>query len=88
MEISQDSKVWHATVDSSGRILLPAELRQTIHASPGTELVWTMSDSGLQLQNLEELLSSIQDYFVSLSPKNEIWSEELINERRDEADRE
>ena len=88
MEISRDSKVWHATVDSSGRVLLPAELRQTIHATPGTELVWTVTDDGVKLQNLSELLASIQEYFIGLSPADDLWSEELIIERRDEAGRE
>lgn len=88
MEITQDSKVWHATVDTSGRILLPAGLRQTIQAPPGTDLVLTMSDGGLRLQNVDELIASIQDYFVNLSPSDEVWSEELISERRDEAGRE
>ena len=51
-------------------------------------LVWTKSEDGLRLQNSDELLSSIQEYFLSLAPADEIWSEELIEERADEAARE
>ena len=88
MEISQNAKVWHTTVDTSGRVLLPAELRQTIHADPGTELVWTQANDGVKLQKLDVLLSSIQEYFSSLAPADELWSDELVAERRDEAARE
>jgi len=88
VEISQDAKIWHTTVDMSGRVLLPAELRQSIHAMPGSELVWTTTDDGVKLQKLDVLLASIQDYFSGLSPADELWSEELIAERRDEAARE
>ena len=88
MEISGTEPVWHTKVDQSGRVLLPVELREAMHAVPGTELVWTRTEDGIRLRNLDELIEHIQDYFVSLSPADELWSEELIQQRRDEAARE
>ena len=80
-------KVWNAKVDSSGRVLLPAELRHAMHVHPDTTLQWIMDDNGLHLKSFEESLSEIQNYFRSLSPAEEIWSEELIAERRSESER-
>ncbi len=82
-------QVWHTSVDSSGRVLVPVELRQQLGAIKGSALVWVKShEHGVQLKTFEQSLVEIQDYYMSLSPPDEIWSEELIRERRREAERE
>ena len=88
MENGQSGKTWHATVDKSGRVLLPAELRQLMRATPGTELIWMRSDDGVKLQAFADVLTSVQQYFQGLSPADESWSDELLRERRDEPSRE
>ncbi|MGE3979225.1 MAG: AbrB/MazE/SpoVT family DNA-binding domain-containing protein [Nitrospira sp.] len=88
MEIPPENSTWHTFVDKSGRVLLPAPLRRALNADPGTELVWTMSRDGVKLQHFDQVLTSIQEYFTSLGPQEEVWSDELIRERREEAERE
>ena len=88
MDITQDSQIWHTRIDTSGRVLLPVELRETIEATPGMSLVWSRTPDGLKLQSSEELLESIQSYFLNLAPEDEVWSEELLKERAEEAARE
>ena len=85
MELPENTKTWHTSVDKSGRVLLPAPLRRALHANPGTELIWTMTDDVLRLQPFDKLLSSIQNYFRSLAAEDEVWSDELLAERRKEA---
>lgn len=78
-------KVWHGKVDSSGRILIPAELRGKLNAESGTRLVWSLGESGLSLKTYEQTIRQIQSYFKSLSPSEDVWSETLIAERTREA---
>ncbi|MEM7785678.1 MAG: AbrB/MazE/SpoVT family DNA-binding domain-containing protein [Planctomycetota bacterium] len=88
MEEFDETKVWHTKVDMSGRVLLPLELREAMQAMPGTGLIWTVTSDGIVLQHSHELLSKIQGFFQSLSPEDEIWSDESIQERSEEAARE
>lgn len=76
---------WHGTVDASGRILIPAELRKELDVKVGSPLVWTRTDDGVLLQSYEETIRQIQQYFKSVSPPEDVWSEELIAERKREA---
>ena len=88
MELQTDSESWHATLDASGRLLLPAELREAINAEAGTNFVWTLSDEELKVQTLEQTVKLAQEYFLNLDDPENVWSEELIAERRAEADNE
>lgn len=88
MDLPPNLQTWHTAVDKSGRVLLPAPLRRAIHAAAGTELVWTMSADGLKLQHFDQVLAAIQQHFMALGPKDELWSDELVHDRREEAERE
>jgi antitoxin PrlF len=83
-----DQKSWPTTVDSSGRVLLPAELRRAIGVEPGGEMVWMEGEKGLVLRTFDDVLAEIQNYFRAVDPSEELWSESLIRERREEAARE
>lgn len=78
-------KVWHGKVDSSGRILIPTELREKLNAEAGTRLVWSLGESGLSLMTYDQTIRQIQSYFQSLSPPEDVWSETLIAERKRQA---
>lgn len=85
-ELENDAeKVWHGKVDSSGRILIPAELREKLNAESGTRLIWSLGKSGLSLMTYEQTIRQIQSYFQSLSPPEDVWSETLLAERKREA---
>jgi len=75
-------------VDRAGRILLPAKLRKQLHLKHGSELIVQMGKDTLVLKTRSQALRRAQEYFSSLRPQNELWSEELIKARRKEARRE
>ena len=85
MVIDTTGKIWNAKIDSSGRVLLPAELRQSLGVKEGDQLLLIKDSKGLHLKSFEESLAEIQDYFRSLAPASELWSEEIMAERRREA---
>lgn len=87
-EYSVPKQSWSASIDSSGRILIPVELRNALDVETGDSLLWVQDDNGLHLKSYEETIKEIQDYYCSLSPPEDIWSEELIRQRRIEAENE
>jgi AbrB family transcriptional regulator, stage V sporulation protein T len=78
-----------AKVDSAGRVLIPAELRHQLGIRPGGTLSMIPGTSGrLVLEPRASVVKEAQEYFRSLGPTHEVWSDELIAERRREARRE
>jgi AbrB family looped-hinge helix DNA binding protein len=76
-------------VDSAGRVLIPAELRARLDVKPGASVTITAERSGrIVLESRSAAVRAAQDYFRSLAPDSEVWSDELIAERRREARRE
>ncbi len=76
-------------VDSAGRVVIPAEIRQKAHLQPGATLTITAGPSGrVVLQPTRAILHEAQEYFLSLGPADELWSDEVLAERRLEARRE
>ena len=76
------------TVDGSGRILLPAKVRKEFGLNRGSELIMRLRRESSLLKTRVQGLREAQDHFSRLRPKGELWSEELIKERRREARRE
>jgi bifunctional DNA-binding transcriptional regulator/antitoxin component of YhaV-PrlF toxin-antitoxin module len=85
METEHTEQTWQASIDSSGRILLPVELRKLFDAQPGNSLIWIKDERGLRLQRLADSLKGIQSYYQNLSPTDVSWSDELIKRRREES---
>jgi AbrB family looped-hinge helix DNA binding protein len=80
---------YRAKIDSAGRVLIPAPLRQKIGVQPGETVSITEGHAGqIVLESRAAALREAQEYFCSLAPSTDIWSEELIAERRQEARRE
>lgn len=80
----EPANVWQATVDTSGRVLLPKELRRAMNVEPGISLIWIRDEDGVHLKSFEQSLAEIQDYYQELSPDDVVWSDELIQRRRQE----
>jgi len=82
------SHIYRSKVDSSGRIVLPADvrLRQQIHT--GDLVVLIEGPDGLQVKTLQQAIIDAQAVFAQLAPPDVLLSEELISERREEAKRE
>ena len=89
MQITESGGAWQTTIDSSGKIHIPAEARRKHNLSSGTPVVLMEDEQGsMRLLSLDEFTRNIQSYFLALEPADAIWSEELIKERKEEAARE
>ncbi|MFO0942330.1 MAG: hypothetical protein U0930_16450 [Pirellulales bacterium] len=53
-----------------------------------TEIRSHTHSNSLHIKTFEQTLAEVQNYYLILSPSEEIWSEELLAQRRYEAERE
>ena len=74
-------------VDSSGRILLPSETRERRHIANGDTVVVVEDENGLQIKTREQLLAEAQAYFGKHVPRGVLLSEEILEDRRSEIER-
>lgn len=80
---------YRGKVDSAGRVLIPAPLREKLGVQPGATVSISEGRAGrIVLESRMAALREAQEYFCSLAPPTEVWSGELIAERREEARRE
>jgi AbrB family looped-hinge helix DNA binding protein len=77
---------YHVKVDPAGRVLVPAPLRARHNIHSGDKLIVRSAATGLELRTYEQVLREAQDYFCALAPAGRVLSEELIAERRREAE--
>ena len=75
-------------LDHAGRILVPSKFRKQLGWTKGSELVVSVDEDSMRLQSRKQAVRRAQDYFPMLGPKEQLWSEELIQDRRKEAARE
>ena len=79
---------YSARVDSSGRIVVPAELRDRLNFHPGDELVLREEAGSLTVKTYDQVIAEAQAYFRQFIPPGVSLVDELLAERRAEADRE
>ena len=80
---------YKAKVDSAGRVLIPAPLREKFGVQPGTTVSITADRAGrIVLKSRLDAVREAQEYFCGIEPATAVWSEELMAERRQEARRE
>lgn len=79
------SHVYRAKVDSSGRVVLPSDLRIRQHIQAGDEVVIVETAGELRLKTLEGAIKEARELFAELAPPEVILSEEVIRDRREEA---
>jgi AbrB family looped-hinge helix DNA binding protein len=84
--ISTDA--YHVKVDPAGRVVVPAAIRTQLNIHTGDTLVMRPNNGALELRTYAQLVRDAQDYFCSFVPPGRILSEELIEERRREAEKE
>jgi antitoxin PrlF len=71
----------------NGRMIIPAELRHSLDLKEGDELLVTIEGKRLVLETEAALLERLYTT-VGEPPEDELVSDELIRERREEAQRE
>jgi AbrB family looped-hinge helix DNA binding protein len=78
----------HASkLEPSGRLLIPAALRQKLNLAPGTEMIIEEDDGVLHIHTRQAAIRKVQRYFAKFD-KGRSMSEELLKERKAEAARE
>ena len=77
-----------ARVDSAGRVLLPARLRKALAIEPGDAVNLRLRGEVLELRSIHDSVAEAQALVRKYVPKNRHLVDELIDERRREADNE
>jgi bifunctional DNA-binding transcriptional regulator/antitoxin component of YhaV-PrlF toxin-antitoxin module len=76
-------------VDGSGRILLPVKVRKQLKLQQGSVIIARLDKEQIVLKSQAQALREVQEYFSRFRKKcDKLWSDELIEDRREEARRE
>lgn len=76
------------TIGRGGRLNLPAEHRKTLGLSEGDEVLVGIEDEAIRIQTREAAIDRVQQMVRERLGEGRNLSQELIAERRDEAQRE
>jgi AbrB family looped-hinge helix DNA binding protein len=82
-----EQQIYNLKVDASGRIVLPAEARARSHIANGDTVVVIEDDHGLHIKTREQIKEEVQAYFADLAPPHVSLSEEILQDRRAEHER-
>ena len=82
------NQVYHAKLNDEYRLIIPAPCRKQLGLQPGQELLIQVTDSGLELTTFDLALKRFQDRVRELVPDDVSLVDELIAERRAEAEKE
>jgi AbrB family looped-hinge helix DNA binding protein len=85
---SQPPESTRVRVDTAGRVTLPAELRHKLGIEPGQELILAEDGQGIHLQTFAQAVQAAQEAFAPYRIPGQSVVDELIRERREEAQRE
>jgi AbrB family looped-hinge helix DNA binding protein len=82
-----EQQVYRLKVDSSGRIVLPAEARARNGIAEGDTVTVVEDDHGIHIKTREQIKTEVQAYFADLAPPDVLLSEEILNDSRAEHER-
>lgn len=77
---------FHVKVDSAGRILLPKPIRDDLHLMAGDTVALAVHHGCVVLKSLAQALADARAFFADVAPPDVILSDELIADRRAEAE--
>jgi AbrB family looped-hinge helix DNA binding protein len=75
-------------VDSAGRVVIPAEVRQHLGIEAGEDLILSEDERGVHLQTFTQAVKAVQEAFAPYRVPGVSVVDELIREREEEARRE
>lgn len=75
-------------INENGRVVIPAELRKALDIKAGDELVFRIEDDELRVTSLRQAIRRAQRLVRKYVPEGVSLSDELIRDRRAEAERE
>lgn len=86
MKAVRDQRV---TMDAKGRVVLPRSVREAAELSTGTGLIASVeADGSIRIEKVSARIAQMQDRFAKYAAPGRLASDELIAERRREAERE
>ena len=71
-----------------GRIVIPADYRKMLGIEPGDEIIVSFKDGEIKITTVKEGVRRAQEIVRRYVPEGRMLSDELIQERREEAARE
>jgi AbrB family looped-hinge helix DNA binding protein len=85
--MSAERQVHNLKVDSSGRIVLPAQTRERLHIAGGDTVIIVEDETGVHLKTRDQLLAEVQAHFAKHVPRGVLLSDEINADRRSETER-
>jgi AbrB family looped-hinge helix DNA binding protein len=85
--MSADRQIYNLKVDASGRIVLPSQTRERLNIAGGDTVMIVEDESGVHLKTRDQLITEAQAYFASFVPRGVLLSEEVLQDRRSEIER-
>lgn len=79
-------EIFRAKVDPAGRVNIPAEVRSRLGISCGDEVIVREQEHGIRIETFQQALRRAQKYFTGLTGSDASVVDELIRERREEAE--
>ena len=83
-----DMPMVSTVVGDGGRIVIPASYRKALGLHKGCVVVMSLKDSAISILSREQALKQFQELVCSRVPPGVSLADELIRERREEAQRE
>ena len=80
--------VIHTKMGERRRVAIPAELCHQYGIEPGDPVMLESSATGTVMRPLDAVIREVQAYFADATPPGVSLSEELLRDRREEAERE
>lgn len=78
----------YVKIGEDGRVVIPSSLRKELNIKPGDTLVLESDGDSLLVRGYERVLQEVQEAFGDLAAPDVLLSEELLRDRRAEAERE
>ena len=75
------------TIREGGRLVIPAAYRKALGLKPGDEVLLTLEDGEIRVVSTRQAIARAQTLLRRYVPEGRSLSEELIQERREEAAR-
>jgi AbrB family looped-hinge helix DNA binding protein len=77
-----------AKLNANGRVVIPAAVRKALDLRPGDELIMRIEDGELRLSTRRQALARARRMIRRYIPSEEDLTQSLIDDRREEAERE
>ncbi|MCJ2136796.1 AbrB/MazE/SpoVT family DNA-binding domain-containing protein [Methylobacterium sp. J-026] len=75
-------------IDADGTLVIPADFRRELGLSAGDTVMVELAEDGLRVRSLSAAVRAAQAIVRSFAPTDRSLADELIAERRSEAERE